>query len=102
MTISTYSKGRFEMAKSSAGKGGSSKGSHGKDVTVGPNKNGPGWSVKKDGNDRASNIAPTKKEAVDIGRDYARKENSELIIKGENGRIQSKDSHGHDPKSSKG
>ncbi len=80
----------------------SSGGSHGKDVTVGPNKNGPGWSVTRDGNDRASRVTDTKKEAEKIGRDYAREEKSELVIKGADGKIQSKDSHGYDPKASKG
>ena len=37
-----------------------------------------------------------------IGRAYAKEEKSELVIKGQDGKIQSKDSHGHDPKSSKG
>lgn len=74
---------------------------HGKDVTVGPHPDG-GWQVKKQGNDKASARTETKKEAVNIGRDAARKEHSELIVKGEDGKIQSKDSHGHDPKKTKG
>lgn len=80
----------------------SSKGSgkSGKNVTVGPHPNG--WQVKKQGNERASAVTETKKEAEKIGREQAKKEQSELIIKGADGKIQSKDSHGHDPKSSKG
>jgi hypothetical protein len=40
--------------------------------------------------------------AEKVGRDAARKEHSELVIKDERGRIQDKDSHGHDPRRTKG
>ncbi len=84
------------MAK---GKGG---GSHGRDVTVGPHKASDGWAVTRQGNEKASRVTETKKEAVDIGRKYAREEHAELVVKGADGKIQSKDSHGHDPRTSKG
>jgi hypothetical protein len=84
------------MASSKGGSGGK----HGKDVYV--QKHADGWQVKKSGNERASAVTETKKEAERIGRDAARKEYSELIVKGEDGKIQSKDSHGHDPKRTKG
>lgn len=79
-----------------------SKGSgpHGKDVYVQPHTDG--WEVKKEGGKRASAVTDTKAEAVKIGREAARKENSELVIKGKAGTIQQKDSHGHDPRKSKG
>ena len=76
-------------------------GKHGKDVYVQPRPDG-NWEVKKEGNQKASAITETKKEAVDIGRDASRKEHSELVVKGRDGKIQSKDSHGHDPKKTKG
>lgn len=75
-------------------------GAHGKDVYVQVHPDG--WQVKKQGNERASAVTSTKKEAVEIGREAARKESSELIVKDEGGRIQSRDSHGHDPRRSKG
>ena len=75
-------------------------GPHGKDVFVQPHANG--WEVKKEGGKRASAVTETKAEAVKIGREAARKENSELVIKGKDGGIQQKDSHGHDPRKSKG
>lgn len=75
-------------------------GTHGKDVFVQPHAKG--WEVKKAGAQRASAIAETKAEAVKIGRDAARKEHSELVIKGKDGTIQQKDSHGHDPRKTKG
>ena len=70
------------MAKSKSGGGG-------KNVHVGPHPNG-GWQAKKEGGARAIAVTPTKKEG------------SELVIRGENGRIQDKDSHGNDPKKTKG
>lgn len=82
------------MAKSKSGGGG-------KNVHVGPHPNG-GWQAKKEGGARAIAVTPTKKEAEKIGREVAKKEGSELVIRGENGRIQDKDSHGNDPKKTKG
>ncbi len=67
-----------------------------KDVTVGPTEDDR-WSVKRRGNDRASSIHHTQKEAVDVGKRYAKEEGSDLIIKGKDGKIRSKDSYGNDP-----
>lgn len=74
----------------------------GKDVFVGPSKHGDGWQVKKAGNDKASALTETKKEAADRGRDLARKEHSELVIQNKDGKIAQKDSHGNDPPKTKG
>ncbi len=68
---------------------------HGKDVVVGPHPDG--WEVKKKGNERASAVTDTKAEAEKVGRDMARKESSELIVKRRDGTIERRDSHGHDP-----
>ena len=68
----------------------------GKNVNVGPSKSG-GWEVKKSGNERASAKTETQKKAIEIGRDLARKERSELTVRGENGRIREKNSYGNDP-----
>lgn len=76
------------------------RGSHGKDVFVQPHPRG--WEVKKEGGKRASAVTATKAEAIKIGREAAKNEHSELVIKGKNGAIQQKDSHGHDPRKSKG
>jgi hypothetical protein len=43
-----------------------------------------------------------KTDAVSRARQQARRAQAELVIKDERGRIQSKDSHGHDPRQSKG
>ena len=63
---------------------------------VQPHKDG-GWEVKKTGNDRASAVAPTKKEAEKAGREISQNQGTELVIHGKDGTIQRKDSHGNDP-----
>lgn len=60
-----------------------------------PDKNG-GWNVKKSGASRASVHTNTKVEAVKMARTISNNQHSELFIHGKNGRIQSRDSHGHD------
>jgi hypothetical protein len=61
-----------------------------------------GWAVQTDGTKRAASLHATKADAVAAGRAQAQRQGAELVVKGKDGRIQSKDSHGNDPKSSKG
>ena len=68
-----------------------------KTVHVVPNNTTDGWSVKKSGTKRASVNTDTKAEAVKIGRVISQRTESELVIHGKNGKIQSSDSHGNDP-----
>lgn len=63
---------------------------------VTPHKGG-GWQVKGAGSKRATKVTPTKQEAVKVARKISQNQHSELVIHGMNGRIQQKDSHGHDP-----
>ena len=56
-----------------------------------PGKN-RGWNVKG-----ATVHTETKQDAINIARNISQNQHSELIIHGRNGRIQSRDSHGHDP-----
>lgn len=58
---------------------------------------GGGWDVKKGGAERASRHFDTKNEAVRGGREISRNQKTELVIHGQDGRIQRSDSHGHDP-----
>jgi hypothetical protein len=60
------------------------------------------WAVKGEGNSRNTKITQIQREAIDIARKIARKEQSELIIHGKNGRIHEKDSYGNDPFPPKG
>ena len=71
-----------------------------KDVFVSPHKDG--WQVKKSGNEKASAITSTQREAIDRGRELAKQEKSELVVKGRNGQIRQKDSFGNDPRKTKG
>lgn len=54
------------------------------------------WAVQKDGTQRASRVFDTKSEAEARGRKQAQREGAELIVKGVDGRIQRRDSHGAD------
>lgn len=60
-----------------------------------------GWEVKKS-NDNDRIYFRTKKEAVDAGRKMSRSAKGEFVIHGKDGKIQVKNSHGNDPRSSKG
>jgi len=53
--------------------------------------------VKGAGNEKATKVTDTQKEAIEVARDIARNQNSELVIHGVNGRIRDKDSYGNDP-----
>ena len=68
----------------------------GKNQHVVPNKDG-GWSVKGEGNSKSTSNTETKQEAIDIAREIAKNQQSELVIHGKDGRIQDKDSYGSDP-----
>lgn len=60
------------------------------------------WAVKGEGNDKATRVTETKQEAINIAREISRNQESELIIHGKDGKIQSRDSHGKDPYPPKG
>ena len=62
-------------------------------VTVHPK----GWAIKGEGNTKVTKITKTQKEAIDIARDIAKNQKSELIIQNTEGKIRSKDSYGNDP-----
>jgi len=73
----------------------------GKNQHVTPHPDG-GWQVKGEGNEHATARTQTQQDAIQIARDIARNQGSELIIHGEDGKIRQKDSHGHDPYPPKG
>lgn len=66
-----------------------------------PHKDG-GWQVKRDGGERASHRADTKAEAEKLGRAISRNQETELQVHRKDGTIERSDSHGNDPRSSKG
>ena len=66
-----------------------------------PNSGG-GWDIKRDGDQRASKHFDTKQAAVDAAREISRNQKTELAIHNADGKIAGRDSHGNDPRSSKG
>lgn len=66
-----------------------------------PNSGG-GWDIKQSGGKRASGHYNIKKSAVDRAREISRNQSTELVIHNKDGKISRKDSHGNDPRSSKG
>ena len=64
-------------------------------ISVEPRPSGR-WAVQKDGTSRASRVVDTKADAEAIARTQARRQGAELVVKGADGRIQRKDSHGAD------
>ncbi len=58
---------------------------------------GDKWAVRGEGNERPSSVHDTQRQAIDVGREIARNQRSELFIHGENGKIRERDSYGNDP-----
>ena len=64
-------------------------------ISVEPRPQGR-WAVQKDGTQRASHVVNNKADAERIARAQAKREGAELVVKGADGRIQRRDSHGAD------
>lgn len=58
---------------------------------------GGGWQVKAAGNEKASKVTETQKQAIDAAIKIAKHQQSEVVIHGVNGKIRDKDSYGNDP-----
>jgi hypothetical protein len=69
----------------------------GKNIHVTYHQESGKWAVKAEGAEKAANLFDTKAEAMEAGRVRAMAEKSELVIHGEDGRIQDSDSYGNDP-----
>lgn len=63
---------------------------------------GKDWAVHHPGAKRASGVFENKSDAVDFGRQVSRHQRTEFIVQKGDGKIQSKDSHGNDPRNIKG
>jgi hypothetical protein len=70
-------------------------------ITVEPRPDGR-WAVQKDGTERASRLFDRKSDAIARARTQATREHAELVVKSQAGRIASKDSHGRDPRRTRG
>ncbi|WP_369899759.1 DUF2188 domain-containing protein [Bacillus manliponensis] len=68
---------------------------------VTPHRDG-GWQVKGAGNERATVICDTQKEAISRATEIARNQQSEVVIHRRDGKIREKNSYGNDPYPPKG
>ena len=66
-----------------------------KNQHVVPHENG--WAVKGAGNQRASSVHSTQREAIQSARNTAINQKSEMLIHGRNGQIRERNSYGNDP-----
>ncbi len=60
------------------------------------------WAVKGAGNEKNTKIVPTLKQAIDIAREIAKNQQSELVIHNKEGKIREKDGFGNDQRNIKG
>ena len=63
---------------------------------------GDDWAVKGAGNAKATRVLGTQAEAIQLAREIARNQKSELFIHNESGQICERDSYGNDPYPPKG
>jgi uncharacterized protein YdaT len=56
-----------------------------------------GWQVKGAGNEKATKVTETQKQAIDAAKEIAKNQHSEVVIHGTDGKIRDKDSYGNDP-----
>jgi hypothetical protein len=70
-----------------------------KPIEVRPAK-GPntGWELVRQGDTRPMSTYRTQQEAARVGRRTAKREQSEFVLKGRNGRIRDRSSYGNDPR----
>jgi len=71
------------------------------DVHVVRSDNG-GWVVRIEGNARARSTHKSQTEAAKAGREIARKNKSELLVHGRDGKIRDRSTYGNDPRRTKG
>lgn len=67
----------------------------GKNQHVLPHPNG--WQVKGAGNQKATKVTSTQKEAIDVAKEIAKHQEVEVVIHRPSGIIRDKDSYGNDP-----
>jgi uncharacterized protein YdaT len=58
---------------------------------------GEGWAVKRGNAKRASSRYPTKEQAIEAGRELAKRRNTDVVVHGRDGRIEELDGYGSDP-----
>lgn len=55
-----------------------------------------GWAIKGAGNQKATKVTSTQKEAINVARNIAKNQKSKLLIHNRKGQISQKDSFGND------
>jgi len=65
-------------------------------------QDGGGWQVRVEGTVRPRSTHKTQAEASKAGRDIARKNKTELLVHGRDGKIRERSTFGHDPRRTKG
>lgn len=73
----------------------------GKNQHVTQTKDG-NWQVKGEGNSRATAVYPTQREARAKAIDIAKKQGSEMLLHGKDGKIRERNTYGKDPFPPKG
>jgi hypothetical protein len=70
-------------------------------IVVEPRPDGR-WARQKNGTTRAASLHDTQEAAEQAARAQARRERTELVVKGRDGQVQRRDSFGNDPRSRPG
>ena len=68
----------------------------GKNQHVVPTPNG-NWGVRGEGNSKITKETSTQGQAIEVAREIAKNQGSEVVIHKKNGVIRDKDSYGNDP-----
>ena len=69
--------------------------SKGKDQFVVPTNGG--WGVRGAGNEKLTKVCKTQKDAIEVAKNIAMNQQSELIVLETNGKIRLKNTYGNDP-----
>jgi uncharacterized protein YdaT len=59
-------------------------------------KHPDGWAVRGEGNSKVTRVTDTQGAAIEVAREIAKNQQTEVVIHGRNGRIRDKDSYGPD------
>lgn len=60
-------------------------------------KHGDGWAVRGANNSRVTKVTSTQKEAINVARNIAINQHSEMRVQGTNGKFRTCNSYGNDP-----
>ncbi len=55
------------------------------------------WAVKGEGNEKATRVVPTQKEAIKIAKEISKNQKSEMLIQKRNGQFRERNTYGKDP-----